>query len=176
MFYEGGWYSTMNSIFMIHFSPFMQTTGRKFLCNYITKILLIFIIKCRLIMWSLLCSMIIIGGTGCSTRTSIFFYIIFTRAVWLMLYKYPQKKVSKKFQKTIKCMIYISICILLTFLQKNNVSADGWVIFIQYRPCTKILNFIIFHRWYFSRLFTLIVRVWYIIMSVIFVVYVVEHP
>ena len=37
IFYWGGWYSTMNATFIIHFFPFMKIIRRKFLCSSIMK-------------------------------------------------------------------------------------------------------------------------------------------
>ena len=95
VFSGGGWYSTMDATFMIHFYPFICIIGRSVSWSYIMKILLRFIIMRGLIMPSLLLSTIIIDGTGCFTITPILLWIIFTGVVWLMLYKYPQKKINK---------------------------------------------------------------------------------
>ena len=82
------WYSTMNYNLMIHVFPIMKIIGSIFFCSSVMTVLLSFIISCRLIIWYLLWFTIIIGGTGCFTWTPIPFWFIFTRAVWLMLYKY----------------------------------------------------------------------------------------
>ena len=87
----GGWYFTMNTNLMIHFFTFIKIIGIIVSCSSIMIILFIFIIRCRLIMWLLLLSMIIINGTGWFERMLTLFWNIFTRAVQLMLYKYSQK-------------------------------------------------------------------------------------
>ena len=91
VFSGGGWYSTMDATLVIHFSPFIRIIGRRISCSSIVKILLTFIVRFRFIMWYLLVSMIINGGTGFFTRTPTQFWVIFAKAVWLMLYKYSQK-------------------------------------------------------------------------------------
>ena len=154
------WYFDYNSY------PFIHIIGRIFLCSSIMMVLLKFIISYMLIIWSLLWSKISIFGTGCFTRNPLPLWIVFNRAVWLMLYKFPQKiKQLKNGEKQIECIIYISFHILLTCLQNQNVSSNWWTFLIQCRPCSNSLNFIIFNWWYFTRLITIIVRVWYIIIS-----------
>ena len=59
---------------------------KEILCCYIMKVLLIFVIRIWLIIWSLLWYKIIIGGTWCFTIIKIMFWINFTRAVLLMHY------------------------------------------------------------------------------------------
>ena len=119
MFYLEDWYSTINATLMIQFSPSIQYFLRIFLCYSIMAILLTFIIRRRLIMWYLLWSTIIIGGTWCFSRTQIVFWIFLTRAVWLMLYKYPQKrKQLQNLRKTLNAW-YIWIFVLLIYLWKK---------------------------------------------------------
>ena len=92
MFYGGVWYSTRNDTLVIPFYFFMHIIGRKFLCSYIIKILLTLILRCGLIIWSLLWYTIIVGGTVFFMRALLPFCIIFTIEVGLMLYKYSQKR------------------------------------------------------------------------------------
>ena len=79
----------MNSTLMIHFFYFIRIIGRNVSCGSIIVIQLAFIIRCNLIVWYL--SMIIIGDNGCFLIITTPFFIVFTRAVWLMIYQYSQK-------------------------------------------------------------------------------------
>ena len=79
----------MNSTLMIHFFYFIRIIGRNVSCGSIMVIQLAFIIRCNLIVWYL--SMIIIGDNGCFLIITTPFFIVFTRAVWLMIYQYSQK-------------------------------------------------------------------------------------
>ena len=157
----------MNATLINPLSPIMHIIGRNFLCSYIIRILLVFIIRYRLIIGSLLCSFITIYSTGCFIITQIPFWVVFTRAVWLMIYKFfpIRKAINKSLEKNEIHDIY-SICILLTCLQKIYVSTNEWTIFIECRPCTNNFNFIIFDWWYFARLITPIIILWCIIISI----------
>ena len=79
----------MNSTLMMHFFSFIRNIGRNVSCDSIMVIELVFIIRCRLILSYL--AVIIIGGNGCFLRIPTPFWIVLTRAVWLMIYKNPQK-------------------------------------------------------------------------------------
>ena len=95
MFSGGGWYSNTNTTLMIQFFHFIFIIGGGLTCNSIMMILLSFFIRCRLVMWYILLYTTIIGGTGCFLITPTLFWIVFTRAVWLILYKYSQKGSNK---------------------------------------------------------------------------------
>ena len=91
MFYVGNFYSNMNAILKIHFPHILIIIGKNVSRSSIMTILLTFIKSCRLIIWYMLWSTIIIAGTGCFTRIPIPFCIIFNIEVWLKLSKYSQK-------------------------------------------------------------------------------------
>ena len=129
MIHEEDWYSTINATLMIHFPPFIHIKGKILLCNYMT-ILLTLIIRCRLIMWYMLWSAIIFGGTKCFMITPLPLWIIFTRAVWLMLYKIFTQKMTRKQLNAI--YIYIYIYLNITDLpEENNASSNWQMIFIN---------------------------------------------
>ena len=88
----GGRYFTINATLVIQFFPFIRIIGRSISRSSIMTIMSEFIIRCRLIMGYLLLSTIIIGCTGYYTSTPTPFWVILTRVVLLMLYKYSQKK------------------------------------------------------------------------------------
>ena len=75
--------------------PFHMYWMKKCLCSSIMPVFLLFIILWRLIIWSLLLSIIILGRNGSFPRTPILFWIIFTQAVWLTLYKNTHKISNK---------------------------------------------------------------------------------
>ena len=108
--------------------PFIHIIGRNVICSYIMMILLTFIIMCRLKMWYLLWSTIIIGVTGCFTITPIPLWIILTTSVWIMLYKYSQKIKQSNCEMQIKRIIYISFRILPILSREKNVSTNWWII------------------------------------------------
>ena len=91
MFFGRGWYYTMNATLTIQFLPFIQIIGGIVLCSSTMAIMLKFIIRCMLMMWSMLSFTIIIGGTEWLPGTPTLFWITFTITAWLMLYKYSLK-------------------------------------------------------------------------------------
>ena len=82
MFSWGVWYSYMNDTLMIHSHTFICIIGRSFQYSSIMTIILTLIIRCKLVIWSLLLSTIITGGTKWFTITPTLVRDIFTRSVW----------------------------------------------------------------------------------------------
>ena len=118
MFYGGFWYSTMNATLTIKISPFQTHYRKEILWSYIITILLAFIIRFRLIMWSLLSSTIIIAGTWCFTRSPHLFWIIsLERCDWSFL-NIHKKRICCCCEKWIKCVIYLLFFILVIYLWK----------------------------------------------------------
>ena len=76
MCYLGGCYTTMNVTATFHFPPIMHISGKRFLCCSIMKILWMFVISNKLIILSLLWSMIIIAVTWCFAGMPVMFCIL----------------------------------------------------------------------------------------------------
>ena len=87
MFSVGCWYSTTND-------TFIWIVRRSVFCGSIMPIYLTLIILLRFLLWSLLLSTIIVGGTCCFSILPTALLIIF-RSVWLMLYKHTKNVYNK---------------------------------------------------------------------------------
>ena len=88
----GGGITLWTLLWRSTFSLFCEFLQRSVSCGSIMPILLTFIILCMLIIWYMLFYTTIIGGTCCFPKMTTELWIIFTRAVWLTLYKHSLKR------------------------------------------------------------------------------------
>ena len=98
MFYVGGWYSTMNDILIVWIFYFVHIVGRNVLCSSTMIILLMFIIMCRLIMWYILYSKIMVSMYTSLERHFCSRLFSLQRYDWFSI-NIHKKKVRKKFRE-----------------------------------------------------------------------------